>query len=92
MSYYKTIDGKKYDGKLIDLAEKAIEGAKDNRISKEDAAVLLDAIKDGRIYSVKEKSTMAYIRKNFNWTEASDLWFRTEVRKWAASKRKTRSN
>jgi hypothetical protein len=91
MSYYKTIDGKKYDGKLIDLADKATMEAKDNRISKEDAAVLLQAIKDGRIYSVKEKSTMAYIRKNYNWTEASDVWFRTEVRKWAASKRNPKS-
>ena len=29
---------------------------------------------------------MAYIRDNYKWTEEADEWFRTEIRKWAASK------
>lgn len=86
MSYYKEIDGKKYDGELIDLAEKLTSGGGDGRISKEDASELLDAVKDGRSYTEIEKDTMAYIRDNFKWTDAADEWFRTEIRKWAASK------
>jgi hypothetical protein len=86
MSYYKEIDGKKYDGELIELAEKLTSGGGDGRISKEDAAQLLDAVKDGRSYTDIEKDTMAYIRENFKWTDAADEWFRTEIRKWAASK------
>ncbi|MFM1930702.1 MAG: hypothetical protein RL226_5 [Bacteroidota bacterium] len=86
MSYYKTIDGKKYDGELIELAEKLTAGSGDGRISKEDAAQLLDAVKDGDSYTDIEKDTMSYIRDNYKWTEAADEWFRTEIRKWAATK------
>jgi hypothetical protein len=86
MAYYKTIDGKKYDGELIELAEKLTSGGGDGRISKEDAAQLLDAVKDGSSYTDIEKDTMSYIRDNFKWTEAADERFRTEIRKWAASK------
>lgn len=29
---------------------------------------------------------MAYIRDNYKWTDATDDWFRTEIRKWVATK------
>lgn len=86
MGYYKTIDGKKYDGELIELADSLTSGGGDGRISKEDASKLLDAVKDGASYTEVEKDTMSYIRDNYKWTEAADEWFRTEIRKWAASK------
>jgi len=86
MGYYKTIHGKKYDGELLDLAERLTAGGKDQRISKDDAALILDAVKDGNSYTDIEKNTVAYIRENFNWTEAADEWFRTEIRKWASTK------
>ncbi len=86
MGYYKTIDGKKYDGELIDLADKLTEGGGDGRLSKDDASQLLEAVKDGASYTDTEKDTMAYIRENYKWTDAADEWFRTEIRKWAASK------
>lgn len=86
MSYYKTIDGKKYDGELIELAEKLTAGAGDGRLSKEDSEKLLAAVKDGNTYTEIEKETMHYIRTNFKWTDAADEWFRTEISKWAASK------
>ena len=86
MGYYKTIDGKKYDGGLIDLAEKLTSGASDGRISKDDAGQLFDAVKDGNSYTDIEKDTVAYVRDNYKWTEAADEWFRAEVRKWAATK------
>lgn len=87
MSYYKTINGKKYDGSLIELADKLTNNnAGNNPISKDDAAELLEGVKDGATYSDIEKATMAYIRKTYKWTEAADTWFRSEIRKWAASK------
>ena len=86
MSYYKTIDGKKYDGEFIDLAEKLTGNAGDGRISNADAGQLLEAVKDGNAYTDTEKDTIAYIRQNYKWTESADEWFRTEIRKWAANK------
>jgi hypothetical protein len=86
MGYYKTIDGNKYDGELLELAEKLTAGAGDGRLSKDDAAQLLDGVKDANSYTDIEKETVAYLRDNFNWTDAADEWFRTEIRAWAATK------
>ena len=86
MSYYKEIDGKKYDGELLELAEKLVKGQGDGRISMADAEKLLAEVKDAGKYTDIEKDTMAYIRDNFRWTDEADEWFRTEIRKWAAAK------
>lgn len=86
MGYYKTIDGKKYDGDIIDLAEKLTAGRGDGRISMDDAKQLLAAVKDGDSYTDIEKDTMAYVREKFKWTDEADEWFRDEIRKWAATK------
>lgn len=86
MGYYKTIDGKKYDGAIIELAEKLTSGSGDGRISNADAKLLYDEVADGGSYTDIEKDTMEYIRANFKWTDSADEWFRTEIRKWAATK------
>ena len=85
-TYYKTINGKKYDKEMLDVADKAKSGAGDGRISLEDAQKLLDALKDGNKYTDVEKDTMKYIRDNYEFTDESDAWFRTEIRKWAGTK------
>lgn len=86
MSYYKTIEGKKYDGELIELADKLTSGAGDGRLSQADAEQIYEAVKDGDSYTDIEKDTVAYLRENYSWTDAADDWFRTEIRKWAATK------
>lgn len=86
MGYYKTIDGKKYDGEIIELADKLVAGGGDGRLSKADAAELLEAVKDGGSYTDIEKDTMSYVRDNYKWTDAADEWFRGEIRSWAATK------
>jgi len=86
MSYYKVIDGVKYDRELLEAAEKAVEGTHDTQISAADAKLLLEQVKDGNSYTDIEKATVAYIRENFKWTEKADEWFRSEIRKWASSK------
>jgi len=59
MGYYKTIDGNKYDGELLELADKLTSGSGDGRISQADAGQLLEAVKDGDSYTDIEKATVA---------------------------------
>jgi len=87
-SYYKTIGGKHYDREMLEIADEAVAGAGDGRISVEDAQKLLGAVKDANKYTDIEKATMKYIRENYKFTYAADQWFRTEIRKWAATKGK----
>jgi len=86
MSYYRVIDGEKYDDELLKAAEEAVAGRGDGRISIEDAKALLEKVMDGNSYTDIEKATVSYIRDNFKWTEEADNWFRTEIRRWAATK------
>ena len=85
-SYYKTIDGVKYDRELLELADKLTQGQGDGRLSTDDAQKLYEEVVDGDNYTDIEKATVKYIRDNYKWTEAADDWFRTEIRKWAATK------
>jgi nucleoid-associated protein YgaU len=84
--YYKTIKGKKYDGALIDLADKCTAGRGDGRLSLADAKKILKAVKDSATYSELEKKTMQHIRDHYKFTPESNAWFRTEIRRWAATK------
>ncbi|MGM0555653.1 MAG: hypothetical protein ACQEVA_04655 [Myxococcota bacterium] len=84
--YYKEIDGKKYDRKLLELADEVTTGRGEYRISKDEAKQLFEAVADGDSYTDIEKDSVKYVRENYEWTDAADEWFRTEIRKWAASK------
>ncbi|MCH9045576.1 MAG: hypothetical protein IIA40_05670 [SAR324 cluster bacterium] len=84
--YYIVMDGVKCDRKMIELAEGAVAGAGDGRISLDDAKYLLAAVKDANLYTDVEKATMRYVRDNYRFTEAADRWFRTEIRRWAATR------
>jgi hypothetical protein len=86
MSYYRTIDGKKMDDVLLTMAEDAIKGAGDGRISRADAEALISRVTDGSSYTEVEKATMEYIRDNFRWTENADEWFRSKIASWAGTK------
>lgn len=87
-TYYRRIKGKNYDKGLLDIADKSVSGKGDGRISTEDAKKLLNAVKDSNSYSDVEKKTMEYIRDKYQFTDAADSFFRTEIRKWTASKSK----
>jgi hypothetical protein len=84
--YYVEMDGIRCDRKLIELADGAVAGKGDGRISIDDAKALFAAVADGNAYTDVEKNTMRYIRDNYKFTLEADAWFRTEVRKWAAAK------
>ena len=85
-SFYKQIDNKKYSRRLLNAADKCVEGKGDGRIGIEDAEYLFDVLeKDGK-YTDLEKDTIAYIRANYNWTDAGDKALRFAVRVWAAER------
>jgi outer membrane protein OmpA-like peptidoglycan-associated protein len=88
MANYKKISGKSYDKNLLEIADKSVSGRGDGRISLEDAKNLFSAVKEDGTYSDIEKATMEYIRDNYKFTASADKWFRTEIRKWAAQKKK----
>lgn len=78
MSYYKTIDGKKYDRALLEKAEALIEGQGDGRISAKDAQTLAQSICDGRGITDIEKDTLMHIFKKHKWTDKGFEWFKNE--------------
>lgn len=82
MTYYKMIDGHQYDALLINLAESAVAGSGDGRISMEDAKALLDAVKDGDSFTEIEKQTVKYLHQNFHWTDSAFLWFNEQLKAW----------
>jgi hypothetical protein len=84
MEYYKQVDGKKLDGRLLEIADQSVRGSGDGRISKHDAEKLLAAVIDGNIYTAIEKETVQFIHNNFKWTDAAWDWFNEQLRVWKA--------
>ena len=84
--YYIEMDGVKCDRGLLELADGAVASAGDGRISIADSKALFAAVQDHDSYTDVEKATMKYIRENYHFTPEADAWFRTEVKKWAATK------
>ncbi len=74
MSYYKTIDGVKYDQSLLTHADALISGANDGRISFDDAKVIWDAALDGGKVSRVERRTLHHIAMTYNVTDKAKLW------------------
>lgn len=83
-TYYKVIDGKRYDKQMLDIADATTAGQGDGRISVEDAKRLIAAVTDGGRYTDTEKDTMAYIRERYKFTDEADVYFRDEIRRFAA--------
>lgn len=75
MSYYKTIDGEKYEKSLLDLANELSKGRGDGRISEDDLKQLTKAVLDGAEITAIERKTLKYILKNFQFTEKAKNWY-----------------
>ena len=78
---YKTIDGKRYEAELLELAEKHTTGRGEGRISKDEAKDLIESAKDGPGVTQTEKDTLAYIRGKYPFTDAAAEYFDEEVSK-----------
>lgn len=75
MSYYKVINGEKYDKQLWEVATEFSTGEGDGRISQREIQLIVKLAQDGRGITAIEKATLLYIRKHFNLTEAAAAWF-----------------
>jgi len=75
-SYYKIINGKKYDRSLLDFAEELTEGGGDGRISEGDAMELARRVKDGWQVTLIERQTLNYILDHYRWTDSALEWWR----------------
>ena len=78
-SYYKVIDGLKYDRKILNEADKRVEGVGDGRISKDDAEFLLPLFGDFGDVTIVEERTLSHLLKNYKWTTAAHNWFLEKV-------------
>ncbi|GAA5042979.1 hypothetical protein GCM10011506_45980 [Marivirga lumbricoides] len=72
---YVTIDGEKYEKELIDLAKEHTTGAGEGKLSKDEVNILFKSAADGVSITETEKKTLEYIRKNFEFTDASAKLF-----------------
>jgi hypothetical protein len=79
MNYYKQVGGKKLDGHLLEIADVAVAGAGDGRISRADAEKMLAMVIDDNVYTGVEQETVDYIHKNYHWTEPAWEWFREQI-------------
>lgn len=68
---YVTIDGEKYEKELLELAKKHTTGVGEGKLSKDEVADLFKSANDGQGVTETEKNTLAYIRKNFEFTPAA---------------------
>jgi len=68
---YQSIDGVQYEKELLDLAKEHTTGRGEGKISKDEVADLLKSANDGQGVTETEKRTLAYIRKNFEFTGAA---------------------
>ena len=83
---FTEIDGKKYDRELIEIADQIT--SKKEEIEVEGSKLLLEKITDYGDYTNVEKRTVNYIRKNYKFTDEANKWLRTEIRKWAATRKR----
>ena len=74
-SYYKKIQGVRYDRALLEAAEGRIYGQGDGRISQKDAEQIVELSKDGGRITETELRTLKYISKNYHFTQKAAAWF-----------------
>ena len=72
-SYYKVIDGVKYDRALLESADTLIVGQGDGRISEADVRGLWESANDGKGVTDIERATLRYIYTNFVLTSTAEI-------------------
>merc|ERR1719206_460656 len=73
-SYYKVIDGQKYDRELLEMAEAF---AKDGQVGYPEAKALWESAQDGKGVTEIEKKTLAYTMKEFKYSEKAANFMKT---------------
>lgn len=89
--YYEKVDGVQCDHEVLEVCRKAVAGAGDGRVSKEDAKLVLAAVTDGGKVTQTEKWTLRLCLSEFNWTEAAQDWFAEELKAFTSAKKRPSS-
>lgn len=77
--YYKIIDGLRYDRKILEEADRSVEGIGDGRISQADAERLLPLFGDMGDVTIIEERTLQYLLQKYTWTNGAETWFLDKV-------------
>ena len=75
MTYYKTINGVRYDRALLEAAKALTEGRGESRISLAEMQELVNLAKDGLRITDTERRTLFYITETFVLTDKARDWF-----------------
>ncbi len=74
MSYYKIINGIRYDRSLLDVAERFTQGRGESRISLEEIQATYQTAKDAGNITDIEWRTLLYIAQQYRLTEPAKKW------------------
>ena len=74
-SYYKTIQGVRYDRALLEVAEERKSSQRDGHIFEKDAKEIVELSKDGKGITETELRTLKYISENYYFTPKAAAWF-----------------
>ena len=74
-SYYKTIQGVRYDRALLEVAEERKSSQRDGHIFEKDAKEIVELSKDGGRITETELRTLKYISENYHFTPKAATWF-----------------
>ena len=74
-SYYKTIQGVRYDRALLEVAEERKSSQRDGHIFEKDAKEIVELSKDGGRITETELRTLKYISENYYFTPKAAAWF-----------------
>jgi len=69
MSYYKEIDGIKYDKVILDIADEQIKGRGDGRLSEDDMKLIINVVIDRKKITKTEYLTIFYLIRNYHITD-----------------------
>jgi hypothetical protein len=75
MKYYEIIDGQRYDRALLEMADSFMGKSSASVISEAEARAIAAAIHDSNRVTQIEKSTLAYIRRNYAFTNTAEQWW-----------------
>ncbi len=78
-SYYRVIDGLRYDRKILEEADRRVTGQGDGRISVDDAEMLLPLFGDFGDVTIVEERTLEYLLTNYKWTPEAKKWLLEKV-------------
>ncbi len=88
VSYYKIINGKRYDRQMLKVVEEAVAGQDGKPVSLEHAKRLYKTLIDGNRITKIERETLAYIEDNFTFESEAEKWLKRQVAAWDKKKSK----